>query len=354
MVVKAPPTCPGTVLLVAAAMAEVLPPGVLNVVNGPDAALGAALVSHPDVDMVSFTGGIGTGQAVMASAAATTRPVVLELGGNDAAILAPDVGGDAQLADRLVEAAFVTSGQVCMAIKRLYVHRDRLDEMVDALAGRLATELVGDGLADGVTMGPVHTAAARDRVEALLSEAAAAGAVLVRPGTVRDEDEGSGGYFVSPALVVAPPADTGIVREEQFAPALPVIPYDDIDEAVDAANDSAFGLCASVWSNDDAALGRRGVPAVGRHGVPQCPRPVRHRHVRADGRVEAIRLRRRVGDRGDAGVRPTTGAGAPAGTRGARGSDMTVAICGGTVVDGTGGPPLRADLRDRGRKGRGH
>ncbi len=83
-------------------------------------------MGHPDVDMVSFTGGVGTGQAVMASAAATTRPVVLELGGNDAAILAPDVAGDAALADRLVEAAFVTSGQVCMAIKRLYVHRDRL------------------------------------------------------------------------------------------------------------------------------------------------------------------------------------------------------------------------------------
>src|ERR1700722_9465571 len=136
VVVKAPPSCPGTVLLVAAAMAEVLPPGVLNVVNGPSAALGAALVGHPDVDMVSFTGGVGTGQAVMAAAAATTRPVVLELGGNDAAILAPDVVGDAALADRIVEAAFVTSGQVCMAVKRLYVHRDRLDETGGALAGR--------------------------------------------------------------------------------------------------------------------------------------------------------------------------------------------------------------------------
>ena len=252
VVVKAPPSCPATVLLVAAAMAESLPPGVLNVVNGPDAALGAALVGHPDVDMVSFTGGVGTGQAVMAAAAAATRPVVLELGGNDAAILAPDVRGDAALADRIVEAAFVTSGQVCMAIKRLYVHRDRLDETVDTLAGRLATELVGDGLADGVTMGPVHTAAARDRVDALVSEAAAAGAVLVRPGRMRPEDEGSGGYFVSPALVVAPPSDAGIVRQEQFAPALPVIPYDDIDDALAAANDTTFGLCASIWSNDDA------------------------------------------------------------------------------------------------------
>ena len=250
VVVKAPPTCPGTVLLVAAAMAEALPPGVLNVVNGPTAALGAALVAHPDVDMVSFTGGVGTGQAVMAAAAATTRPVVLELGGNDPAILAPDVNVDAALANRLVEGAFVTSGQVCMAIKRLYVHRDRLEQTVDALAARLSGEVVGDGLAEDVTMGPVHTAAARDRVEAMIEDAEQRGAAVLRPGRLRSEDAGAGGYFVSPALVVAPPADSSIVREEQFAPALPIIPYDDIADAVDAANDTSFGLCASVWSND--------------------------------------------------------------------------------------------------------
>jgi acyl-CoA reductase-like NAD-dependent aldehyde dehydrogenase len=252
VVVKAPPTCPATVLLVAAAMAETLPPGVLNVVNGPDAALGAALVGHPGVDMVSFTGGVRTGQAVMATAAATTRPVVLELGGNDAAILAPDVVADATLADRLFEAAFVTSGQVCMAVKRLYVHRDRIEETVDALAARLSGEVVGDGMAAGVTMGPVHTAAARDRVEAMVAEAEQAGAAVLRPGRVRDEDVGSGGYFVSPALVVAPAPDSAIVRDEQFAPALPVVPYDDIAGAVDAANATEYGLCASIWSNDEA------------------------------------------------------------------------------------------------------
>jgi acyl-CoA reductase-like NAD-dependent aldehyde dehydrogenase len=101
-------------------------------------------------------------------------------------------------------------------------------------------------------MGPVHTAAARDRVEAMLAEADAAGAAVLRPGRIRAEDEGSAGYFVSPALVVAPDGGARIVREEQFAPALPVIPYDDIEEAVDAANDTAFGLCASIWSNDAA------------------------------------------------------------------------------------------------------
>jgi acyl-CoA reductase-like NAD-dependent aldehyde dehydrogenase len=252
VVVKAPPTCPGAVLLIAAAMSEALPPGVLNVVNGPDAALGAALVAHRGVDMISFTGGVGTGQAVMAAAAARTRPVVLELGGNDPAILAPDVEADAALADRVVEAAFPTSGQVCMAIKRLYVHRDRMADTVDALHDRLSREVVGDGLAEEVTMGPVHTAAARDRVERFIAEAASAGAVVHRPGRLRAEDESSGGYFVSPALVEAPPVTSDIVREEQFAPALPVIPYDDLDEAVAAANDTTFGLCASVWSNDDA------------------------------------------------------------------------------------------------------
>jgi acyl-CoA reductase-like NAD-dependent aldehyde dehydrogenase len=273
VVVKAPPSCPGTVLLVAAAMAAMLPPGVLNVVNGPEAALGAALVGHPDVDMVSFTGGIPTGQAVMATAAGSTRPVVLELGGNDAAILAPDLEVDAALAGRLIDAAMVTSGQVCLALKRLYVHRDRFAATVDALVDRLSSEVVGDGLADGVTMGPVHLAAARDRVEALIAEAEHGGAKVHRPGRLRPEDAHSGGYLVSPALVEAPDPDARIVSEEQFAPALPVLPYDELDDAVRSANHSSFGLGASIWSNDEdlgARVARRlqaGTVFVNTHGL---------------------------------------------------------------------------------------
>jgi acyl-CoA reductase-like NAD-dependent aldehyde dehydrogenase len=250
MVVKAPPTCPGAVLAVAAAIAESLPPGVLNAVNGPGIELGEALVSHPGVDMVSFTGGIPTGRSVMAQASGSVKPVVLELGGNDPAIIGPDVEIDDVLAGRLIDAAFITSGQVCMAIKRVYVHSSKVDALVEALVARVSADVIGDGLAPEVTMGPVHRPAARDRVEAMLAEAASLGARVHRPARVREEDVAAGGYLVSPAIVQGAPDHAEIVRDEPFAPALPVQGYHDIDEAVARANDTSFGLCASIWTGD--------------------------------------------------------------------------------------------------------
>ena len=283
----------------------------------------------------------------MAAAAATTRPVVLELGGNDAAILAPDVIGDRPLADRLVEAAFVTSGQVCMAIKRLYVHRDRVDETVAALAHRLAGEVVGNGLAEGVTMGPVHTASARDRVEAFVAEAEAAGAAVLRPGRLRAEDEGSGGYFVSPALVVAPPTDARIVREEQFAPALPVIPYDDIDEAVARGTTPSSGCarrCGATttrWQRTWRPGWRRGRCWSTRtaSGPWTCTRQW------ADGSSpdSASSWDPRACRPSPANASRWAARAGPSGGHG-----MTVVIRGGTVVDGTGAAPLRADVAARG------
>jgi acyl-CoA reductase-like NAD-dependent aldehyde dehydrogenase len=247
VVVKAPPTCPGAVLTLAGAIASFLPPGVLNTLNGPSATLGAALVGHPGVDMVSFTGGVTAGRAVLAACAPHLRPAVLELGGNDPAIVAPDLEPSEELAARLLEAAFATSGQVCMAVKRLYVPRRRRAEWRDALVAVLSRTVVGDGLDDGVTMGPVHTEAAHDRVEDLIALAAIGAAEVVRPATVIDPGHG---WRVSPALVIDPGADTPLVSEEQFAPALPVLAYDVLDDAVAAANDTPFGLCASVWSGD--------------------------------------------------------------------------------------------------------
>jgi len=273
VVVKVPPTCPGAVLAVAAAMAEALPPGVVNALNGPGPDLGAALVAHPGVDMVSFTGGVATGRAVMAGASGALTPVVLELGGNDPALVGPDVEVDEALADKLVAAAFLTSGQVCMAIKRLYVPEAKVPAMVEALVARIATEVVGDGLAEETTMGPVHRPAARHRVEAMLAAATAAGARVHRPATVRPEDASAGGYLVSPAIVEAAPDDADIVAQEQFAPALPVLGYRSLDEALSRANASDFGLTASVWTADEALADdvatrlQAGTVFVNAHGI---------------------------------------------------------------------------------------
>jgi acyl-CoA reductase-like NAD-dependent aldehyde dehydrogenase len=273
VVVKAPPTCPVALLGVLAAMAGVLPPGVLNALNAPGPELGRALVRQPGVDMVSFTGGVGTGKAVMEAAASHLAPVVLELGGNDPAILAPDVEMTDALADRIHGAVFTTSGQVCMAIKRLYVHEDRVRDTVDALVERLSREVVGDGLADGVTMGPLHTQRARDYVDGLVREAEEGGSVAHRPATLRPEDAEAGGWLMAPAIVEGAPEGCGLVREEQFGPALPVLAYRDLDDAVARANGTRFGLCASVWTHDDALaaeVSRRleaGVVWVNHHGT---------------------------------------------------------------------------------------
>ena len=273
VVAKAPPGCPGAVLMWSAAFAAGLPSGLLNVLSGPDASLGEALVTHPGVDMVSFTGGVTTGQAVMRAASGSVRPVVLELGGNDPAIIAPDVEVDDELARRILDATFVTSGQVCMAIKRLYVPRARVGAFVEALNAGLSSAIVGDGLEPEVTMGPVHRPEGAAFVERLLAEASARGVRVHRPATVRAEDADAGGYIVSPAIVEDPPPDLGIVREEQFGPALPVIGYTDISEAVAAGNDTGYGLCASIWSGDEelaASVSARleaGTVFVNQHGM---------------------------------------------------------------------------------------
>lgn len=273
VVVKAPPTCPGAVLFALAALASELPPGVVNAVNGPGPDVGRALVEHPGIDMVSFTGGVIAGRNVMATASDSVKPVVLELGGNDPAVIAPDVEIDEELASKLADAAFITSGQVCMAVKRVYAPSDRVPQLIDALVERVRSEVVGDGLAEGVTMGPVHRAEARNRVEEMLAQAETSGAKVHRPAKVRPEDASNDGYLVSPAIVESPSREARIVRQEQFAPALPVLAYTDLEDALAQANDTSFGLCASVWTGDDdvaAAFSKRlqaGTVFVNCHGT---------------------------------------------------------------------------------------
>ena len=251
-VVKLPPSVPLAALQFGAAFASALPPGVVNVLSGPGVEIAQGLVTHPDIDVISLTGGVATGCAVMASAAPRLTPVLLELGGNDAAIIAPDMAISDQLVEQLVAATYTTGGQVCMAIKRLYAPRGRVNELADAILARCDREVVGDGLADEVTLGPLHTAAGRDRVRDLVEDAAALGATVRTAGRLRDEDAHGGGYFVLPTVVTDVTDDAALASEEQFGPVLPIFGYDAIDEAVAAANATDFGLTASLWTADDA------------------------------------------------------------------------------------------------------
>src|SRR6516225_5895752 len=200
-VIKVPPSCPLAALQLAGALAAALPPGVVNVLAGPGAELAQALVTHPGVDLISLTGGVATGRAVMAAAAPRLTPVLLELGGNDAAIIASDITVSDELVDRLVTATYTTGGQVCMAIKRLYAPAERVGELAEAVLARCEREVVGDGLAEETTLGPLHTEAGRDRVAALVGDAEAHGASVRTAGRIRDADADAGGYFALPTVV---------------------------------------------------------------------------------------------------------------------------------------------------------
>ncbi|MGE2816249.1 aldehyde dehydrogenase family protein [Mycobacterium heidelbergense] len=278
-VVKVPPSCPLAALQLAGALAQALPPGVVNVLAGPGSELAQALVTHPGIDLISLTGGVATGRAVMAAAARRLTPVLLELGGNDAAILAPDIAVSDQLVEQLVTATYTTGGQVCMAIKRLYAPAERVGELAEAVLARCEREVLGDGLADEVTLGPLHTAAGRNRVTALVADAEAQGATVRTAGHIRDEDADAGGYFALPTVVTDLAPDSKLATEEQFGPVLPIFGYNAIDDAVTEANATEFGLTASVWTGDDALADRiagqlvAGTVSVNCHGLAaQDPR----------------------------------------------------------------------------------
>jgi acyl-CoA reductase-like NAD-dependent aldehyde dehydrogenase len=278
-VVKVPPTCPLVALQLAGALAAGLPPGVVNVLAGPGSELAQALVTHPGIDLISLTGGVATGRAVMAAAAARLTPVLLELGGNDAAIIAPDITVSDELVERLVTATYTTGGQVCMAIKRLYAPSERVGELAAAVLARCEREVVGDGLARETTLGPLHTAAGRDRVASMIADAEAHGASVHTAGRIREADADSGGYFALPTVVTGVAPDSRLATEEQFGPVLPIFGYDSIDAAVTAANATEFGLTASVWTGDDALADRitgqliAGTVSVNCHGLAaQDPR----------------------------------------------------------------------------------
>jgi len=256
-IVKPPPTAPLATTRVVQRIAEKLPPGVLNVVTGKDADM-AELITSPDIAKVCFTGSVGGGKRIMEMAAKSLTRVTLELGGNDAAVILQDAVLDDTHLDRLYAAIFDTTGQICMNAKRVYVHRSRLDEVVDGLSQRLGKAVIGYGLDDGTTMGPLHSPVQKAFVAELIEEAKEAGADVREFGTLPADHDLHGGNFLRPALVIDPDPSLRVVTQEQFGPVIPLIPFDTEDEAVEAANATWAGLCGSVWTADPAAADRVG------------------------------------------------------------------------------------------------
>lgn len=244
VVLKPSPYTPLSTLRLGELLHEVVPAGVVNVLAGGDDC-GQWMSEHPGIDKISFTGSVSTGKRVMASAAATLKRVTLELGGNDAAIVLEDVD-PAAVAPKLFFAAFVNSGQVCMAIKRIYAHERIYEPLCDALAEEARKARVGDGLEPGTQYGPLQNRKQYERVLELLADSRRRGGRILAGG-----EPGAGkGYFLPPTIVTGLADDARLVTEEQFGPVLPVLRFSSVEDAIRRANDTRYGLAASVWSRD--------------------------------------------------------------------------------------------------------
>ncbi|WP_448809273.1 aldehyde dehydrogenase family protein [Agromyces bauzanensis] len=245
VVIKPSEYTPLSVLALIAVIDEVLPEGVVNIVTG-GRDVGAALSSHPDVGKVMFTGSTATGKAIIRSSADTVKRLTLELGGNDAGIVLPDVDPKA-IAEGVFWGAFINTGQTCAALKRLYVHDDVYDAVCDALVEVARNMPMGVGVDERNVLGPLQNRQQFDIVDRLVESAKASGARVLLGG---EPDRDQPGHFYPTTLVADVDNDNPLVAEEQFGPALPIIRYREVDEAIEMANGVEVGLGASVWSSD--------------------------------------------------------------------------------------------------------
>ena len=244
VVLKPSPFTPITTLMLGEILRDIIPPGVLNVVSGGDE-LGAMMTSHKAPRKISFTGSVETGKKVAAAAAPDLKRVTLELGGNDAAIVLPDVNPK-EVAQKIFWGAFENSGQICSAIKRVYVHEKVYSTVLETLGEIAQGVKVGNGLDAGTQLGPLNNKPQFERVAELVEDAKKHGAKIVSGG----KRIGNEGYFYAPTIVSEISDGVRLVDEEQFGPALPVMPYKDVDEAVRRANSTTYGLSGSVWGTD--------------------------------------------------------------------------------------------------------
>ncbi|MQY44006.1 aldehyde dehydrogenase family protein [Epibacterium sp. SM1969] len=247
VVIKPSPLTPLSTLRMVQLANEVLPAGVLNCVSCDDKTsnLGAAMASHPDIRKIVFTGSTATGKKVMAAAADSMKRITLELGGNDAGIVLPDVDPK-EIAEGLFWGGFLNNGQICAAMKRVYVHEDVYEAVCTELTNYAKNITCGDGFDETNALGPIANQMQFDKVSRIIEESKPLGRVLCG-GTPGE------GLFYPPTIIADLPHDAPLVQEEQFGPAMPLIKYSDIEEAIAAANATDMGLGGSVWSKDIAA-----------------------------------------------------------------------------------------------------
>ena len=243
VVAKPAATTPLTTLLFGELCARLLPAGVLNVIADQND-LGGLLSQHPDVAKVAFTGSTATGRKVMASVANTIKRLTLELGGNDAAIVLDDANVK-EVALKIFQGAMRNSGQVCLAIKRVYVPDALYEAMCGELAALANATVVGNGLDAATQMGPLQNKVQFEKVKEFLDDARTHGKIIAG-GKAIDRD----GYFIAPTIVRDIPDSARLVREEQFGPVLPVLRYSSLDDAIARANGTEYGLGGTVWGAD--------------------------------------------------------------------------------------------------------
>ncbi len=223
-----------------------LPPGVVNVVTGTGPDVGEALVTHPDVRKVAFTGSTKTGERIMQLASGGTKRLTLELGGSDPLIICEDADL-AKAASAASMGRFYNCGQACLAVKRVYVVESVADEVIEAITAKAKKLRIGPGDAEGVQIGPLHTARQRDLVADQVSRS---GGELLCGGGAPEDQELANGFFYSPTVILDPPHDSPMATEEVFGPALPIWRVRDLDEAIERSNASQYGLGSSIWTTD--------------------------------------------------------------------------------------------------------
>jgi len=249
VVLKPSPFTPLTVLRIADYVHELLPPGVLNVVTGGDD-LGPWITSHPGINLITFTGSTFTGKRVLESAAATLKRVTLELGGNDPGIVLSDAEPE-KIAQALFDSMFLLCGQGCISLKRLYVHEDIYSRVIEALVAIASATKVGDGFDPHARLGPVQNQLQYKRLQSVWDEIKRSGAKVLFRGVVPTNTEG---LFFPVTLLDNPSDDASFVTQEVFGPIRSIFKYKNLDEAIRRANNTSYGLGASVWGSDSVEL----------------------------------------------------------------------------------------------------